>query len=125
MNYLFRSDGLYSAVNLSGFQSIFAEKNWLYDKHRHPSYELLHCLSGKIIQSVGNQTYHLSPGDTLIIQAGAFHHTKILEDCHFLDFHFNVESFELNQQLHQLESLLIKKDESHQISHWIDEILEK
>ncbi|MBO0991498.1 helix-turn-helix transcriptional regulator [Bacillus sp. SD088] len=107
MNFIFHTKRLYSAVNLTNLQYTYAEKDWIYDKHRHPYYEFLHCISGKIEQAVGDDTYLLGPGDSLIIQGGFFHKTRIIESSEFLGFHFDVENTEINRAIHHSNNIFI------------------
>ncbi len=49
--------------------------------HRHvDSDEVLHMVSGRLEQEVGNDVYTLGPGDTISIPAGAWHRAHALGD---------------------------------------------
>ncbi len=50
-------------------------------RHRHPRCEeVLYILQGKIVHSLGDETYTLSAGDTITIPAGVFHDAKCVGD---------------------------------------------
>ena len=50
-------------------------------RHRHPRCEeVLYMLKGRIVHSLGNQSYALSAGDTMTIPAGVFHDAKCISD---------------------------------------------
>lgn len=125
MNYIFHSNRLYSSISLSDFQYTYADLGWTYEKHRHPYYELLFCSSGEILQKVGSHTYHLFPGDTLIIQGGFFHETEIIADSEFLGFHFDIENHEVNRAIHSSHNILIREKDYPNISKIIVSIIQQ
>ena len=50
--------------------------------HRHvDSDEVLHLISGRFEQQVGEDVYTLEPGDTISIPAGAWHRAQALGDA--------------------------------------------
>ena len=50
-------------------------------RHRHPRCEeVLYMLKGKIVHSLGNESFTLSAGDTITIPAGVFHDAKCISD---------------------------------------------
>jgi len=50
-------------------------------RHRHPKCEeVLYMLKGKIVHSLGNESYTLSAGDTITIPAGVFHGAKCISN---------------------------------------------
>ncbi|MHC4541795.1 MAG: ThuA domain-containing protein [Planctomycetota bacterium] len=50
-------------------------------RHRHPRCEeVLYMLKGRIVHSLGNESFTLSAGDTITIPAGVFHDAKCISD---------------------------------------------
>ena len=50
-------------------------------RHRHPRCEeVLYMLKGRIVHSLGDESYTLSAGDTITIPAGIFHDAKCISD---------------------------------------------
>ncbi|MHC4145886.1 MAG: cupin domain-containing protein, partial [Planctomycetota bacterium] len=50
-------------------------------RHRHPRCEeVLYMLKGRIVHSLGDETYTLSAGDTITIPAGVFHDAKCISE---------------------------------------------
>lgn len=50
-------------------------------RHRHPKCEeVLYLLKGRIVHSIGSESYTLSAGDTITIPAGVFHDAKCISD---------------------------------------------
>ena len=50
-------------------------------RHRHPRCEeVLYMLQGKIVHSLGNESYTLSAGDTITIPAGVFHDARCISE---------------------------------------------
>lgn len=46
-------------------------------RHRHPTTEeALYLMRGKLRHSVGDETYELEVGDTLVIPPGVYHHAE-------------------------------------------------
>lgn len=91
MEFLFHSQRLYSAVNLTRLQHASTETGWTYSQHRHMSFEFLYCIKGIIKQHVGDTDYVLYPGECMIIRAGVYHDTNIIENAEFLGFHIDIE----------------------------------
>ena len=50
-------------------------------RHRHPKCEeVLYMLKGRIVHSLGNESYTLSAGDTMTIPAGVFHGARCISN---------------------------------------------
>jgi quercetin dioxygenase-like cupin family protein len=50
-------------------------------RHFHPNCdEVLHVLEGRILHSVGDQTFEMGPGDTVSIPTGAVHNARNVGD---------------------------------------------
>lgn len=46
-------------------------------RHRHPNCdEILHLLSGRLEHSLGEQSFVLEPGDTIVIPVGTWHQAR-------------------------------------------------
>lgn len=74
-------------------------------RHRHPkSEEVLYMLKGKIVHSLGNESYTLSAGDTITIPAGVFHDAKCIgqEDADMIvAYSEGIRLFELESDVSQ------------------------
>lgn len=50
-------------------------------RHRHPNCdEILHLISGRLEHTLGDQNFHLGPGDTICIPAGQWHNARALPE---------------------------------------------
>jgi quercetin dioxygenase-like cupin family protein len=51
-------------------------------RHAHANcQEILHLLAGELDHEVGGQWVRLSPGDTLVVDAGVPHHARSVGEC--------------------------------------------
>ncbi|TCP30960.1 AraC-like DNA-binding protein [Scopulibacillus darangshiensis] len=128
MKYLFHLPRVYSAIHLTAIQYSSAQKGWMYPKHRHPYFEFLYCVKGELQQTVNGQHYILNEGDAMIIPSNMYHETKILSECMFFDFHFDVELPEIHEIFQITVNPVIERDSSSlgtEIQDWVDKFIQK
>lgn len=111
MEFLFNSERIYSAVNITSLQHSTAETGWTYPQHRHISFEFLYCINGIIKQRVGDTDYFLLPGECMIIRSGVYHDTVSVENSEFLGFHFDIEDQNVNSVFQNTKQVKISADD--------------
>lgn len=74
-------------TNHTAMAYVVIAKDQKNPRHRHVTCEeLLHLLKGKLVHSIGDETYELTAGDTITIPAGAYHNAINTgdEDAHMV-----------------------------------------
>jgi len=54
-------------------------------RHSHPHEQISYVVSGELEMQVGGQSYHLQPGDSLLLPAGMEHSALALQDVVVID----------------------------------------
>ena len=68
-------------------------RNYRLEAHKHDTYEINVILSGSMEVTVGDDTFRLSPGDTLIWDANFHHYNRLGSEEHveFVTVHFRTD----------------------------------
>lgn len=91
---------------------------WSFPRHHHYLFELLHCKSGEIRQTVGDHLFTFSSGDWLLIKSGILHASEndSTSIYRFFNLHFDLDDPIIRERLCKADYLLIKGEAASQLS---------
>jgi quercetin dioxygenase-like cupin family protein len=61
------------------------EKGWIGTRHQHPHDQIVYVVSGRLMVTVGNETFAAAAGDSFAVRGGVEHQASALEDSVVVD----------------------------------------
>ncbi|TDF93445.1 AraC family transcriptional regulator [Paenibacillus piri] len=123
MQYLFQLSRVYNAVHLISIQHSSAEQGWEFPNHRHTILEFKYCIKGRIEHKINGKTYITNQGDSVIMKAGVYHQMKVLEDCEFFGFHFDMEMPTVYSIFQSIPDPFIPANLGGFIKQWVNQFM--
>jgi len=82
-----------STLQIRGFHINMVEPGWTFRSHHHPTFELLYCWHGRVIERFGEEPVSFQEGDWLLIPPGMRHSTENNSPSRFayLSFLFDID----------------------------------
>lgn len=114
----------YSLPNLTSTLQIIGchvgnfHPNWSFPRHHHYLFELLHCKSGEIKQTIGDHIFSFSSGDWLLIKSGILHASENGSSSvyRFFNLHFDLDDPIIRERLCKVDYVIIKAAEASQLT---------
>lgn len=101
MNIEVRFPNMTSTLQIIGCHFGVKQPGWSYPKHHHHLFELLHCWSGEVLQTINGTSIAVRSGDWLLLKSGVRHHLENVsqEPYSFFDVHFDIDDAEMRKLL--------------------------